>query len=109
MRRCARVHLVPFPPADWRKELDDVRAKFPMQYPDREDVIAPQHAVEVREAARTGALCSHCCVFKSVLLGFRAWTKSLISNQHGMYKWLVFMHGTADKGLLSCTLLATDG
>jgi hypothetical protein len=33
--------------ADWRKELDDVRAKFPMQYPDRDDVIAPQHAVEV--------------------------------------------------------------
>lgn len=34
--------------AEWRKELDDVRAKFPMQYPDRDDVIAPQHAVEVR-------------------------------------------------------------
>lgn len=34
--------------ADWRKELDDVRSKFPMRYPDRNDVIAPQHAVEVR-------------------------------------------------------------
>jgi acetolactate synthase-1/2/3 large subunit len=33
--------------ADWRKELDDVRSKFPMRYPDRDDVIAPQHAVEV--------------------------------------------------------------
>lgn len=33
--------------ADWRKELEDVRTKFPMRYPDREDVIAPQHAIEV--------------------------------------------------------------
>jgi hypothetical protein len=31
----------------WRDELDAQRTKFPMQYPDREDVIAPQHAVEV--------------------------------------------------------------
>lgn len=34
--------------ADWRQELNDVRTKFPMQYPNRDDVIAPQHAVEVR-------------------------------------------------------------
>lgn len=24
-----------------------MRSKFPMRYPDRDDVIAPQHAVEV--------------------------------------------------------------
>lgn len=45
--------------ADWRKELDDVRSKFPMRYPDRDDVIAPQHAVEVRHCQ--GVLsCSAC-------------------------------------------------
>jgi hypothetical protein len=32
----------------WRDELEAQRTKFPMQYPDRSDVIAPQHAVEVR-------------------------------------------------------------
>lgn len=40
--------------ADWRKELDDVRSKFPMRYPDRDDVIAPQHAVEVRGVVDLG-------------------------------------------------------
>lgn len=33
--------------ADWRSEVEAQRTKFPMRYPDREDVIAPQHAVEV--------------------------------------------------------------
>lgn len=33
--------------ADWRAEIEAQRQKFPMRYPDREDVIAPQHAVEV--------------------------------------------------------------
>lgn len=35
--------------ADWRSELEAQRKKFPMSYPNREDVIAPQHAVEVRQ------------------------------------------------------------
>jgi hypothetical protein len=38
----------------WREELDAQRTKFPMQYPDREDVIAPQHAVEVRARGKAG-------------------------------------------------------
>jgi acetolactate synthase-1/2/3 large subunit len=33
--------------ADWRSDIDAQKKKFPMRYPDREDVIAPQHAVEV--------------------------------------------------------------
>ncbi len=33
--------------AEWIGELDAQRATFPMRYPDRDDVIAPQHAVEV--------------------------------------------------------------
>eukprot|EP00775_Hariotina_reticulata_P003113 gene3113-3390_t len=32
--------------ASWA-ELDEQKAKFPMGYPDRDDVIAPQHAVQV--------------------------------------------------------------
>lgn len=33
--------------AQWRADLDEQRTKFPMRYPDRQDVIAPQHAVQV--------------------------------------------------------------
>eukprot|EP00879_Flechtneria_rotunda_P010504 GHRR01010981.1.p1 GENE.GHRR01010981.1~~GHRR01010981.1.p1 ORF type:complete len:614 (+),score=177.29 GHRR01010981.1:610-2451(+) len=33
--------------ADWRADIDGQRQKFPMSYPDRDDVIAPQHAVQV--------------------------------------------------------------
>jgi acetolactate synthase-1/2/3 large subunit len=33
--------------AEWRADIEAQKKKFPMSYPDREDVIAPQHAVEV--------------------------------------------------------------
>jgi acetolactate synthase-1/2/3 large subunit len=33
--------------APWRAELAEKRAQFPMAYPDRDDLIAPQHAVQV--------------------------------------------------------------
>jgi hypothetical protein len=46
----------------WRDELEAQRTKFPMQYPDREDVIAPQHAVEVsRGCEREDILRAHVC------------------------------------------------
>lgn len=37
--------------AEWRADIEAQKKKFPMRYPDREDVIAPQHAVEVRKPA----------------------------------------------------------
>eukprot|EP00884_Botryococcus_braunii_P022632 jgi/Botrbrau1/9052/Bobra.0376s0026.3 len=33
--------------AEWRAEVNDVRAKFPMSYPQRDDVIMPQWAIQV--------------------------------------------------------------
>jgi hypothetical protein len=33
--------------AAWRAELDGKKEQFPMSYPNRDDVIAPQHAIEV--------------------------------------------------------------
>lgn len=33
--------------AAWRAELDAKRAEFPMRYPQRDDVIVPQHAIQV--------------------------------------------------------------
>lgn len=44
--------------APWREELEGQRKKFPMSYPDRDDVIAPQHAVQVRGRARSAPLCN---------------------------------------------------
>lgn len=32
----------------WRQDLDNKKVEFPMRYPERDDVIIPQHAVEVR-------------------------------------------------------------
>lgn len=33
--------------AEWRQEIEDKKKEFPMRYPVREDVIVPQHAIEV--------------------------------------------------------------
>ena len=33
--------------AEWRAELEGVNAEFPLSYPHRDDVIMPQHAIEV--------------------------------------------------------------
>eukprot|EP00877_Chromochloris_zofingiensis_P001540 jgi/Chrzof1/11387/Cz05g34270.t1 len=38
----------------WRDELDEKKQQFPMQYPDRDDVIAPQHAVQVLDEETKG-------------------------------------------------------
>jgi acetolactate synthase-1/2/3 large subunit len=36
----------------WRQDLDTKKVEFPMRYPERDDVIIPQHAVEVRSAVQ---------------------------------------------------------
>jgi hypothetical protein len=33
--------------APWRAELDAQKAKYPMAFPQRDDVIVPQHAIQV--------------------------------------------------------------
>jgi len=38
----------------WREELDGKKEQFPMRYPDRDDVIAPQHAVQVLHEETNG-------------------------------------------------------
>lgn len=49
----------------WRDELDEKKQQFPMQYPDRDDVIAPQHAVQVSRLLR---FCCCCCVLLLALV-----------------------------------------
>jgi acetolactate synthase-1/2/3 large subunit len=34
--------------AAWRAEVSAKRTEFPMRYPQRDDVIVPQHAIEVQ-------------------------------------------------------------
>jgi acetolactate synthase-1/2/3 large subunit len=38
----------------WREELEGKQQQFPMRYPDRYDVIAPQHAIEVLHQETNG-------------------------------------------------------
>jgi hypothetical protein len=39
----------------WRQELDSKKQEFPMRYPERDDVIIPQHAVKVGGMAQQAA------------------------------------------------------
>ena len=41
----------------WRAELKEQEAKFPLAFPQRDDVIVPQWAIKVLEQP-----CAHCCV-----------------------------------------------
>ena len=49
---------------EWRAELEGVNAEFPLSYPHRDDVIMPQHAIEVRAAAyqHTERACPECTI-----------------------------------------------
>jgi acetolactate synthase-1/2/3 large subunit len=63
-RTCGHLRLTAAtdPPAPrrhepWRQELAAKKAEFPMRYPHREDVIIPQHAVEVGRCLGRVGLC----------------------------------------------------
>lgn len=42
---------------EWRNEIEGQRVKFPMSYPQRDDVIVPQWAIQVCPAINIGVAC----------------------------------------------------